>query len=270
MKKQSLVAFLLLSLASPLMAGEYLIICSGQSNMAWYAKIAELPDELKDVPANVVCFKQPDVTKPLEPLTTFADSPKFGPVPSFVHALSAARPKDKFIVLWDAVGGIVADAMGARLRPLRSHGVGEQGGMTPDRMQKVGISLRGIRAAARAGAQDYPGAKPLAFLWIQGESDKGRLADGYLENFKRLVANVRRDTGAPDLFIVPGEPGLGGRASLRGVPHICEGRQKFRAGAGAGPEPQAIALRRARVRGTRGEAVRSGGCGPFAGGFPII
>jgi len=206
MKNRHLITLLLLTFASPLVAGEYLIICSGQSNMAGVAKIAELPEDLKAVPPNVICFQQPDAAKPLEPLTTFAGSQKFGPVPSFAHALATARPKDKFIILWDAVGG------SSLMQWVPDYGPAEltvrvnKGGMTIH--EKVGFLYQAFAPRLALVRKTYPDAKPLAFLWIQGESDKGPLAGAYLENFKRLVANVRRDTGAPDLFIIPGEPGL--------------------------------------------------------------
>ena len=42
-----LIAAFLSALAAPLVAGEFLIICSGQSNMAGVGPITELPDNFK-------------------------------------------------------------------------------------------------------------------------------------------------------------------------------------------------------------------------------
>ena len=201
-----LLAALLPALAAPLSAGEFLIICSGQSNMAGVGPAAELPEDLKPVPANVAYFKQPDPAKPLEPLTSFGDGPKFGPVPSFAHALSEARPKDKFIILLDAVGG------SSLMQWVPDYGPAElttrinKGGATIH--EKVGVYFGPLAQRIALIRKTYPEAKPLAFLWIQGESDKGPLAGAYLENFKRLVTNVRRETSTPDLLVIAGEPGL--------------------------------------------------------------
>ena len=208
MKKIYLIAFLSLIFVFPLVADEYLIICSGQSNMAGAAPISELPEKFKTVPANVILFQYTDPDKlvePLAPLTTFANSPFFGPVPSFVHALGTARPKDKFIILFDAVGGSalmqwVPDYEPKKLTFFTNNGTVWQ--------QKAGLYYEPLSQRIALARKAYPNAKPLAFLWLQGESDKGPLAGVYLDNFQRLVTNLRRDCAAPDLLIIAGEPGL--------------------------------------------------------------
>lgn len=186
-------------------AADYLILCSGQSNMAGAAKVEELPEELKAVPSNVLYFRTFDLTKPPEPVKSFADGKRFGPVPSFLHELSKSRPLDRFIVLHHAVPGSelatwVADYGPPELtsRPWKNGGtykfpLGKCYRSTTDRL----VVLQ----------KTYPEAKPLAFLWIQGESDKEKWAQAYLENFKRLITNVRRDMKSPDVFVIIGEPG---------------------------------------------------------------
>lgn len=182
-----------------------MILCSGQSNMGGVAKIESLPEELKPVPANVLYFTAFDSTESPEPLKSFAEGRKFGSMPSFLHALSQARPKDRFIVLQDSVGGSALASW------VPDYGPSE----LTSRPGKDGTSVKfdvgkNYRAMAKRLAllqKSYPEAKPLAFLWIQGEADKDRWASAYLENFQRLVANTRRDMKSQDVFVIIGEPG---------------------------------------------------------------
>jgi hypothetical protein len=202
---KTLQALLFCFCVSSAQAADYLILCSGQSNMAGAAKVAELPEDLRPVPDNVLYFKTFDLTKPAEPLKSFAKSQRFGPVPSFLHDLSKARPTDRFIVLHYAVPGSelatwVPDYGPPELtsRPWKNGGTLKL---------NVGKCYRATTDRLAVLQKLYPEAKPLAFLWIQGESDKGKWAEVYLENFQRLVANVRRDMKSPDVFVIIGEPG---------------------------------------------------------------
>jgi hypothetical protein len=201
-------SFLLLSfsfLVSSAPAADYLIIGSGQSNMGGVAKTKGLPDELKPMPANVLCFRPFDTTQPLEPMKSFDEIPKFGPMPSFLHELSQAHPTDRFIVLHDSVGGSSLASWVPDYGPAElSTRPGKDGSSVKLDLGKNYTAMAKRLAVLRKA---YPEAKPLAFLWIQGESDSGKWAEAYLENFKRLVANIRRDAGAPDLFVIVAEPG---------------------------------------------------------------
>jgi lysophospholipase L1-like esterase len=196
---------LLVAGTSPLLAKDYLVICSGQSNMAGVAPVAQMPEELKAVPENIVYFKNSDLTKPLEPLTTFADGPKYGPTPSFARALAEARPKDRFIILLNAVGG------SALLEWMPDYGPPEltsrvtKSGATVK--MPVGRNYAFVPKQIELLRQKFPDAEPLAFVWIQGESDAAPWAAAYLENFKRLIANMRTLTTAPNLFVVTADPG---------------------------------------------------------------
>jgi len=200
-----LASFLLLACATPLCAKDYLIICSGQSNMAGIAPVDTMPEPLKAIPANIVFYKNSDVTKPLEPLASFADGPKYGPTPSFAHALADAFPNDRFIILLNAVGGSglmewVPDYGPEEL----THRVNKSGA---DIKMKVGNLYSFVPNQVDTIRQKYPDATPLAFVWIQGESDVTPWAAAYLPNFKRLVANMRKVTATPDLFVITADPG---------------------------------------------------------------
>jgi len=205
MNKVYFLVGLLVAGASPLLAKDYLVICSGQSNMAGVAPVGQMPEELKAVPANIVYFKNSDLTKPLEPLTTFADAPKYGPTPSFAHALAEARPKDRFILLLNAVGG------SGLMQWMPDYGPPE----LTSRVNKSGTTVKMpvgklyafVPKQIELLRQKFPDAEPLAFVWIQGESDVAPWAAAYLENFRRLVTSMRTVTSAPNLFVVTADPG---------------------------------------------------------------
>ena len=199
-----LIVGMVLVSSSPLFAKEYLIICSGQSNMGGVAPIALMPEEMKAIPANVVFFKNPDLAKPLAPITTFADGPKFGPTPSFAHALADARPKDKFVILVDAVGGSMLMEWVPDYGPKELTTRVNKGGATIK--MPVGNLYEPLPKRLEQIRQKYPEAEPFAFIWIQGESDQAPWAGAYLENFKRLVANIRGIT-SPNLLVITSDPG---------------------------------------------------------------
>ena len=205
MNKIYFLVALLVAVASQVCAKDYLVICSGQSNMAGAAPVAQMPDGVKAVPANIVYFKNSDLTKPLEPLTTFADGPKFGPTPSFAHALAEARPKDRFIILLNAVGGSgLMEWMPDYGPPELTSRVTKSGATVK---MPVGKLYAFVPKQLELLREKFPDAEPLAFLWIQGETDVAPWAAVYLENFKRLVTNMRTLTAAPDLFVVTADPG---------------------------------------------------------------
>jgi len=95
--------------------------------------------------------------------------------------------------------------VGARLRAKKTDFFHNNGTVW---QQKAGLYYEPLSQRIALARKAYPNAKPLAFLWLQGESDKGPLAGVYLDNFQRLVTNLRRDCAAPDLLIIAGEPGL--------------------------------------------------------------
>jgi hypothetical protein len=206
MRKTAILLVLLLVSAPVLFAKDYLIICSGQSNMGGVANTSKLPEELKGIPANIIYFKSPDITKPLEPLTSYADpTPNFGPVPSLAYTLGKARPNDRFIILLNAVGGSALCQWVPDWSPKEIIKRQTKTGKT------IGLPIGDLYAPLPKRIemirQKYPEAVPLAFLWLQGESEYMPMATAYLENFKRLVANIRNVTASPSLLIVPADPG---------------------------------------------------------------
>lgn len=180
--------------AAKVLAGEYLIVCSGQSNMAGVAVVAEMSEDVKSIPANVVYYHWPDV-KNFQPSKSFDDQKKFGPVPRFAHALAAARPDDRFIILHDAVGG---SALAQWVTDYEPKDIAKR--------FKVGELYQAMLLRLAAVHKVHPKAKPLAFLWLQGESDAGPYAAPYGDNLKKLITSVRRDCGNPSMLALIAEP----------------------------------------------------------------
>lgn len=189
---------ILATLLTPLAAAEWLVVCSGQSNMDGRGAVDQLDAAQRAVPANVRYYYKPDPTRPVRTQASFDHRKQFGPVTGFVHAMAAARPADVFVVLLDATGGTALSewvpdytAPGVTIEAKR----GENGHLYAALTQRI--------AAVRIA---HPAARPLAFLWLQGEADKGALGAFYLDNLRRLAANIRRDLATPELLVVPAEP----------------------------------------------------------------
>ena len=201
-------------------AADYVVICSGQSNMAGVAPIKDMPEDLRAMPPNVLYYESAAIDPKgtaIEPLKSFdatdADGSKnprrrYGPVPRFAHAIAAARPNDRFIIVLTAVGGSALCQWVPDYAPkevIEKLGLA-RGKYYQENKPKLDVVLK-----------KYPDAKPLAFLWLQGESDTGAMADIYYDNLARLVANMRRDTGSPDLLALVAEPAEADKGVFEGI-----------------------------------------------------
>lgn len=192
-----------LAAASNARAEEYVIICSGQSNMFGVAASEKMPDDLRPVPANVIYYRQFNPAK-ITAEKSFDGDKRYGPVPRFAHALAEARPKDRFIILHDSVGGSSLSQWLPEYQPKDPRG-------------KDGYLYKAMQPRLSAIHKAHPKAKPLAFLWLQGEADKGPAAPVYGENLAKLIANIRRDTGTKELLAVIAEPGLADQGVYDGI-----------------------------------------------------
>ena len=190
-------------------AADYIIICSGQSNMTGAAPLNEMPDEVRPIPANVLYYESghmaPDPAK-IEPMKRFdwtvggwgADTRRtYGPLPRLAHMVAAAHPRDRFIFYMEAVGG---SALFQWVPDYTPKSIPEKFNLP------IGIYYNANVPRIATLLKAYPKAKPLAFLWLQGESDTGVMAGVYYDNLKRLVAHMRKDTGNPDLLVIVAEP----------------------------------------------------------------
>ncbi len=188
--------------SSPANATDYIVICSGQSNMAGVAKIEEMPDELRKMPSNVVYYcpdpKSADPSK-LEPLKSFDEGrKKYGPVPRFAVDIAKSHPKDKFIILHNAVGG---SALSQWVPDYTPKEVAEK--------YKWGIGnlWKPLEAQIALIRKLHPEAKMLAFLWLQGETDSFDDTSAiYKDNLARLAANMRKACGSPEMLAIVAEP----------------------------------------------------------------
>lgn len=194
-------------------ATDYIVICSGQSNMGGVAKVEEMPDELRKMPANVTYYcldpKAADPSK-LEPMKSFDEGrKKYGPVPRFAIDIAKANPKDKFIILHNAVGG---SALSQWVPDYAPKEVAEK--------YKWGIGnlYKPLEAQIASIRKLHPDAKMLAFLWLQGETDSFDDTSAiYKDNLARLVANVRKDCGNPEMLAVVAEPAKSSDGVFKGI-----------------------------------------------------
>lgn len=190
-------------------SSDYIIICSGQSNMNGAAPLQQMPNGLRSIPANVLYFESGAIdpkTGKVDPMKTFdwttggwgnLTRSTYGPIPRFAHTIAGGHPNDRFILLLEAVGGSALCQWVPDYEPkeLVDKVQLQRGQYYEENAPKIAALLKA-----------YPKAKPLAFLWLQGESDQGAMAGVYLDNLKRLVAAMRRDTGNPELVAIVGEP----------------------------------------------------------------
>ena len=164
-------------------------ILAGQSNAVGSGVAAELPAELRTIPANVEFF--------------LGDSPgelagreHFGPEVGAVHALAAARPNEQLVLLKVASSGanLFSDwnPDGVSTGPEDVY----RGPMYPRLLtawDKVRDHLAGQGGTAVAAG----------LLWVQGERDSvyDFMAAAYEDNFTAFIAALRRDLEAPALGV---------------------------------------------------------------------
>ncbi len=208
-----LMLLLILTLPSNAAAADYIIICSGQSNMAGVAKIEEMPDELRKMPSNIIYYcPDPKSADPgtIEPKKSFDEGrKKYGPVPRFAQEIAKANPKDKFIILHNAVGG---SALSQWVPDYTPKEVAEK--------YKWGIGnlYKPLQAQIASIRKLHPEAKMLAFLWLQGETDAFDDTSAiYKDNLARLVTNVRKDCGSQEMLAVIAEPAKSSDGVFAGI-----------------------------------------------------
>ena len=192
--------------ASAAPAAEYLIVCSGQSNMDGRVPAEQRPATLAVMPPNVRYYiGAASNDKPMRPRVKLVDDKeRFGPVPECLLTLSASRPADTFIAVKVAVGAT------ALWQWVPDYDAGTSGFAKGAKDQANGHLYEGLAKAIAQARAAHPRAIPLAALWLQGEADhKPEQAAIYLPNLRRLVANLRRDMGSATLAFIAAEPGSG-------------------------------------------------------------
>lgn len=195
----------------------------GQSNMEGFGYVAELPDELRASPDNVVIFHGRTVADgedgggmgawaPLSPGHGFESevlegvtrlSDRFGPEVSFGHAIAAGE-QHVALIKYSRGGTALVD------------GVSGFGSWDPDYTtgngrNQLDNALTTMRMALRSRDVDGDGIEdrlvPAGIVWMQGEADAYDSAEAsrdYAVNLARLVAIFRQELGSDNLPIVIG------------------------------------------------------------------
>lgn len=175
--------------AAPAPRGEMqLFLLVGQSNMAGRGTV-EATDTMPV--SRVWMFTAVQQWAPATDPMHF-DKPKVvgvGPGRAFGNAVAAARPRAEVGLIPAAVGG-------SSIRSWQPGAVDSATGTHP-----YDDAIARARAAAASG-------RLTGILWLQGESDGNvRNADDYAGRMRDVIANMRRDLGAPDVPFLIGQMG---------------------------------------------------------------
>lgn len=177
-----LIIILLSTVAVPeIFASETRIfVFAGQSNMANLGKREDLPDDLKEAPRNVVFWGKKDSAYGLEL--------------SFAHEISRAFPHDRIVIVKYAYGSTSMNGWSKDWER-------EKGDREQDRLvSHYAVLMKLVEEVMKA----EKGGKVEAFLWMQGEADRSRSVDEFVELFKKRVAEFREGLKSNDLPFIYG------------------------------------------------------------------
>jgi hypothetical protein len=165
------------------------VLLAGQSNMAGNAPMADLPAEVKQPPQRVVMLSSGKTQ-------VIGSGSTFGPEIGFSKAISAARPKQDFLLVKHAKGGTSLAGWAPKWdkEKLASKYDSSAGPLyqTLLAQYKAAIAGKNVRLTA--------------ILWMQGESDSRypALGPNYFDNLKTLIEAFRRDLKEPNLPFLMG------------------------------------------------------------------
>lgn len=175
-------------------------ILSGQSNMAGFAKVSELPANLKNTQENVIINldAEGDISKRGRWLNSGpgfgTSSSQFGPELTFGKTLADSLPGKTIALIKNAVSG-TSLASTSGWRPPSSDGA--TGTLYTNMMNHID------RAMASLDTSKYT---PLfaGFVWLQGEFDAMNSvdADDYESNLTNLIKDIRQKTGVEGLPVI--------------------------------------------------------------------
>ena len=168
-----------------------LFLLGGQSNMDGCGRWNELPENLKQTPANVRIWdnKTLEWKKIGEDSTAIARKLQFGPELVFSHRLSAAFPDHEIRLVKTSAGGTsLAD------------------GWLPEKKKMYPRFIANYQNALADLEKSGHAVETAGMLWMQGESDSDTIerAEAYEKNLPILLADVREKTGKPHLPVVMG------------------------------------------------------------------
>lgn len=118
---------------------------------------------------------------------------RLDPNTSFTPAVSSKLGTDRVIVIKDAEGGQPIRRWHKEWKPRESDNPNQIGDLYDQLMAKVLPAIEGKTIQS------------VTFIWMQGERDaRERLADVYLNSFKGVIEQLKRDLNRNDLNIVIG------------------------------------------------------------------
>ncbi len=165
------------------------VLLAGQSNMAGNAPLADVPAEYKQPPQRVVLLSGGKTQ-------IIGSGSTFGPEIGFSKALSAARPKQNFLLVKHAKGGTSLAGWAPKWdkEKLASKYDSSAGPLYQTLLDQYHAAIAGKNV------------RLTAILWMQGESDSRypALGPNYFDNLKTLIEAFRRDLKDPKLPFLMG------------------------------------------------------------------
>jgi len=185
-------------------------LLAGQSNMDGRGKVKDLHGPLepyaKPLPGVLIHFSAGGLRRPLlqnegfDPLHPgCSESPKtFGPELGFGHAMLAAAPDEKILLVKFAEGGtsLVADWT-----------------LSDPKKLYAGF-IHFVKATERKITDEGADYEIRGMLWMQGEGDAGPKDNGYKKLLTELIAQTRADLNLPQLPFVIGQVYDNGRRNF--------------------------------------------------------
>jgi len=168
-----------------------LFLLGGQSNMDGCGRWKELPEAMKETPANVRIWdnRKQEWKKIGEDTTAVARNLQFGPELVFAHRLSAAFPGYQIRLVKTSAGGTSLAI-----------------GWLPENKKIYARFITNyLNAMADLGKSSHT-VETAGMLWMQGEGDADTIerAEAYEKNLEIMLADVREKTGTPNLPVVMG------------------------------------------------------------------
>ncbi len=168
-----------------------LFLLGGQSNMDGCGRWNELPENLKETPANVrIWDNQKQEWKNIgEDTTAIARKLQFGPELVFSHRLSAAFPEFEIrLVKFSAGGTSLADSW------------------LPEKKKMYPRFITNYRNALSNLEKSGHSVEVAGMLWMQGEGDSDTIerANAYEKNLEILLADLRTQTAKANFPVVLG------------------------------------------------------------------
>ena len=168
-----------------------LFLFGGQSNMDGCGRWHELPETMKENPANVRIWdnRKQEWKKIGEDTTAVARKLRFGPEVVFAHRLSVAFPDHQIRLVKTSAGGTSL-----------------ANGWLPE-TNKIYVRFIANALTAMANLQKSGHTVEISgMLWMQGEGDADTIesAEAYEKNLEIMLADVRKVTGRQDLPVVMG------------------------------------------------------------------